>query len=120
MYTIQIYYKTGNSFGSHDETDTIGYSFETREEARIVLSYIREHYTMYCDLEYTYKKVKDEIIKQNEYKPWFIKDQYDGYKYGIQYKDRRIDCFWCGYFESLYNAKIILENQESDEDSFTP
>lgn len=120
MYTIEIYYQTGDSFGSNTRIETIGYSFETREEARLVLSYIKEHYTMYRDLENDYKKIKNDIIKQYEDKPWFIKDKFDGYKYGIQYKDRRIDCFWCGYFETLYNATIILENQESDEDSFTP
>lgn len=122
MFTIEIYYTTGNSFGSHEETDYIGYSFDTREEARIVLTYIKEHYEMYEKLnEWGMYKQREERIKPYINKPWFIpiteKDNHS-FEYGINYKDRRISCFWCGYFETLHYAKIVHESLEEDEDAF--
>lgn len=37
MYTIEIDYITGDSFGSRDETDTIGAIFENIDQAKIAL-----------------------------------------------------------------------------------
>ena len=123
MYTIQIYYTTGNSFGSKEETDDIGYSFETKEEARIVLSYIKEHYKMYKELNewqpYTQRNNKaitrEAILNRYKDKIWFYSQYPDQ---AIKYLDRNISCFWTGYFETLHTATIILENKDSDEDCF--
>lgn len=122
MYTIQISYRTGNSFGSEDVVEDIGYSFETRKEARLVLSYIKEHYQMYKEINewQPYPRKNKEFTRQaitsrHKDKPWYYSEYPE---HSVRYLDRNISCFWCGYFETLYTAKIILEDTESDEDTY--
>lgn len=123
MYGIEIYYRTGNSLGSEDMTEELGYSFETKEEARLFLSYIKEHYQMYKEINdwrpYSERKNKEftreAILERNKDKPWFYSDYP---QQTIKYLDTHVSCFWTGYFETLYTAKVVLENTESDEDIF--
>lgn len=44
LYKIKIEYKTGNSFGSHDEEGEIEYKWENLEIAKENLKRIKEHY----------------------------------------------------------------------------
>jgi hypothetical protein len=43
-FEIKIYYVTGDSFGSHEETERLGPIFEDLEQARVAARRIREHY----------------------------------------------------------------------------
>lgn len=120
MYTILIKYQTGDSFNSTDTEDTIGYSFETREEARVVLGYIKEHYDLYKTKDsYMPRHVIENKINSCRKKPWFNNKEDYNWEYSIIYKDTIISCFWCGYFDILYSAHVILETEEdTDKDSF--
>ena len=123
MYTILIDYQTGNSFNTFTETQTIGYSFDTIEKARLVLRYIKEQYRMYCEMKEwrPFSKRKGSSLEKdviNKYKdhPWF-NSEYP--THSIKYLDRFIDSFWLGYFEILNSAKIVLDDINDDEDQFT-
>ena len=119
-YTIEIHYKTGESFGSHEETAEVGCVWEDKAQAQLALSYIKDHYEHY-------KQVSDWSAKVNEKdmnkivskKPW-VTEKIDYWQYGLTlpcgYTKQRVSAFWCGYFETLYGAKII--SVEDDADSF--
>lgn len=120
MYTIEISYQTGDSFGSEDCLENIGWSFETKEEAQLVLLYIKENYIFNKELEefntYSNRNLSTKTLHDKyKDKAWY-------YKYyttnTIKYKDRQISAFWIGYFETLYYAKVIHEIKENNEDIF--
>lgn len=120
MYTILVKYQSGDSFGTDEREEEIGYSFETREEARIVLGYIREHYEMYQDINgYITPQIKENKLKTYRLRPWFNTDEDSMYyEHTIKYKDRTISCYWCGYFDKLHSAHVILDSPEDDKDNY--
>jgi len=120
VYTIRITYGTGNSFHSESGLKSeVGYAWEKLEDAQEVLRRIREHYAAYSDARaYEYKRKKKDYSKES----WFYKDNTweDLWQHGIVVPDGKggstvIDAFWCGYFESLDDAEIVLD---PDENSF--
>lgn len=120
-YTIEIHYRTGNSFGSHDEKDTVGCVWEDKAQAQLALSYIKEHYKFYNQINEWRSNVKtDDINKIVSGKLWAV-DDFGNWQYGLLLpcgeSTQRVSAFWCGYFETLYGAKII--STEDDTDSFT-
>jgi hypothetical protein len=118
-YTIEIHYRTGNSFESHDETETIGCIWEDKEQARLALSYIKEHYEFYKEANaWRSGKTEKEMQKAVKNKPWVIELAYweHGLLVPVGDSTQRISAFWCGYFETLHGAKIIPIGD--DEDSF--
>lgn len=110
MYTIEITYQTGDSFGSNEETDIVGYSWDSLDNAKESLQRIKEHYSYY--------QSKNSRFREKVDKPSHYKDDYSVVIVG-NYKDKveEISAFWCGYFETLYEAKIIEE--EDGEMSFS-
>lgn len=131
MYTIEITYKTGDSFGSHEETECIGLQWEDKALARKALHNIKEHYTLYQENESSWRRerTKEQILAEVIIKDWYVnasKCEYD-LKYpsfhicSAQMDNgewRNLPMFWIGYFEDLREAKVISVGD--DEDVFTP
>lgn len=125
-YTIEIEYSTGDSFGSHDEKDDVGCVWEDKEQARLALSYIKDHYELYKEANKSWGKTRSlkEINADVMKKPW--RDQDDkrmeywqfGFVVPCGNEQRKIHAFWCGYFESLHSATIVC--LEDDLDSYRP
>lgn len=116
MYTIEINYTTGSSISSYVEIDTIGYQSESKEELRLLLSYIEKHNEMCLKLNnsYRYSRIKKEdILNLYSKEPWFVVDYPPQ---SILFNDRLLACFWIGYFETIHYAKIIAVNKEEDKD----
>jgi hypothetical protein len=120
-YTIEIHYRTGNSFGSSDEKDTIGCVWQDKEQAQLALSYIKEHYECYKQVNgWNPKTTEKDMNKLVSKKPW-VTEELDYWQYGLMLPcgedTQRVSAFWCGYFETLYSARII--STEDDMDSFS-
>ncbi|MFA7287407.1 MAG: hypothetical protein WC055_00860 [Melioribacteraceae bacterium] len=111
MYTIEITYQTGDYFGSHEETDIVGYSWDSLDDAKESLKRIKEHYSYY--------QAKNSRYREKVDKPNYYKDDYSVVIVGNS-KDKveSISAFWCGYFETLYEAKIIEEEDNDMSFSF--
>jgi len=120
MYTIRITYGTGSSFHKEEGlVDEVGYCWENLEDAQEALKRIKEHYEAYRDVHsYEYKRKKKDYSRE----VWFHKDDTweDLWQHRVTVPDGKggsavIDAFWCGYFESLDGAEIVLD---PDKNSF--
>lgn len=112
--TIEIHYATGNSFGSHDETEQIGWEFDSLDEAKQALQCIKEHHQFYHDLD-SYEARRNggrqAVIDRYKDKEWFDPEYPEQrFKFG----DRYISAFWTGYFETLHTATIVFVQKELD------
>ncbi len=122
VYTIEISYTTGDSFGSHEETDTVGCIWRDKEQARLALSYIKEHYELYkrtnaWNVDNQTIEEVESIVKE---KPWVSDEVYHWqHRIRLPFEDKikTVSTFWTGYFETLHTARIIVEGD--DEDSFS-
>lgn len=102
MFDIEITYKTGNSFQVYAQEDTVGAMTEALEDAKENLNRIRQHY------ERSLESYEDG------YEPLLLKTT-DG--------ERKWECpFWCGYFEKLIEARVVLvvAADKSDGLSYCP
>lgn len=116
-YTIRIDYLTGDSFGSYDTSEEIGYSFYTKEEAEDFLKVI-EHHLQLCRILDKCKtpEQRKAVCETYSYYPWFFDNSTFGPDYQIKYhnketgQDDLIRTFWIGYFEHLYSATVVEFN----------
>jgi len=121
-YTIRIHYQTGDSFRTDEETDDVGAVWHDKEQARVALSYIKEHYQFYQEANAswsrgrTIKEIKEDVLK----KPWCMDGEYWEWRVVVPCMDgeQELHAFWCGYFERLISATIV--SLEEDEDSYSP
>jgi hypothetical protein len=105
-YKIEIYYSTGDSFHTEDRQDLLDGTWKDLEIAKENLSRIKEHYLWYSSIHnYPYKQnvKKPEWHKGKEYSITLKTDDNKDYSYGA---------FWCGYFETLYDASIVNEKED--------
>ena len=122
-YEIEVEYTTGNSFNSHRTMDTVGWVFDTREEARDMLQRIKAHHEMIealDDFKARRNGGRQAVLDKYKDKVWFSEVCPDS---RILFADRHISTFWTGYFETIHNAKIVLartggENSDLDEINF--
>lgn len=124
-YCIEVYYNTGNSFGSMEDRDIIPLSWENIDIAKENLNRIKEHNEFVNELnDSTYKidntRSRSEIIDSRSNKDWLVltNDEYESENYIMLMKDSgeftRVYCFWVGYFESIISAKIIINNEDTE------
>ena len=118
MYKIQIDYHTGDSFGSHDETDTLEFKFHNADIAEGNCLRIVEHYRHYEEMQYD--SYEDRVAKYGG-KRWFKKakdkkhmSDYDALYSLILLTDAGEPFVysasqWCGYFEGLHSVETILD-----------
>ena len=137
MFTIQVKYKTGDSFNSYEKENRIGLCWKSIELARKALAVLEEHYNYYKDIEsgsYYARKEIDKLRKKAMNTDWYkqavAQSTDDWYKRpdmwyincAVQMDNgdfRNIPVnMWCGYFERLLEASIVLE-ETSDLDHKT-
>lgn len=125
MYTVEIEYTTGGTFHTERCTQTIEQTFKTKEEARLVLSYIKDHYKMYKAYRSYISSNRvdnDRVSKKDFYnsfsdKPWFY-EKYPEYSVIIPEIKKEVHVFWIGYFETLHIAKVVIVDEKDNEDIF--
>lgn len=111
MYKIKVEYRTGNSFGNHDETDYVDLGWENLDIVKENLKRITEHYEWYRDINNCSRWSPKQQVK----KPEWIKEKDDEMaQYIINLKlddgtERNYSPFWIGYFECLYSLEIVMD-----------
>ncbi len=131
MFRIKITYDTGSSFGHEygliSRIDEI--VFDSVEKAEEAVQWIYEHYetkTMLGGYAHSfYEEDREKAIAVRDKAPW-----YDNYDYGLnregdyytwmnQVRLKNEDgefvtvrAFWCGHFESLVSAEVVVMNVE--------
>jgi hypothetical protein len=121
-FSIKINYNTGDSFNSETDVEgVIEISWENEEVAKRNLKRIEEHYTYYLDihnhsrLDSSKKRLK-ELTEAAKTKDWYshpypniiiLLEEDSG-------KMTSVISFWTGYFESLNDAEIVENLDDSD------
>ena len=114
MFKIKYYYRTGDSFSSRDEEDVLEFDWENLDVAKQCLQRIKEHYKWY-ESHHSYSGEK--LPKPD----WYNPKSYDKYEpdMGIinlitdDGEDFQFWAPWCGHFETLYGAEIVLNEKIS-------
>lgn len=115
-YKIRAYYSTGNSFGSHDETETLDFEWDSLELAKENLQRLTEHYKYYVELNKYTNKTKKEISDSVKDKDWFNNEKY--YETSLYLLNNKREKFlfstgmYCGYFESLHSLEIVINDDD--------
>lgn len=112
--TIEIHYSTGNSFGRYEETEQIGWEFDTLDEAKQALQCIKEHHKFYHELNsYEARRNGGRQAVKDRYKDrvWY---DHEYPEHRFKFGDRCISTFWTGYFETLHHAKIVFVEKHLD------
>lgn len=130
MYTIKIDYRTGNSFGCHDEEGKIEGEFSL-DIAKENLKRIKAHYNLY-QIRNNYYSIGlsdkgEKSLKEAQTEPWFYSGDgtYGSWEYELYLLEndgssKSHSTFWIGYFERLISARIISKIPEDDGMNFTP
>ena len=124
-YTIEVTYTTGDSFESDQVTNTIGLAWRSLELAKAALKTIKEHYDFYQEFDACYSNWKDTrsekaILKDVNSRVWCRGKAEDKYSMKAKAKmdDRRWrnipTGMWCGYFETLHSARVVLTEGSDD------
>ena len=119
MFKIKIFYKTGDSFHTREDSSILEPSWDNLDTAKENLKRIQVHYEFYQKYKNVDLKHKESI--KEEVPPFIILDK----KYNLiclklildNGNEMQMYCEWCGYFERLLRGKIIIE--ESEETEFT-
>lgn len=123
IYTINIKYITGDSFGSSETEDNIGPVWSDLTKAKLALSYIKEHHkTVSAYEQLRTKSDMDSFVYSLKGKPWFI-DKY--WEHGLLLEldngsKINTSCFWIGYFETLISAEIVPVEEEDSDMKYIP
>lgn len=139
-YTINVTYRTGDSFNTYTTEETLGCAFTSIDYAKAALHSIKEH-KKYYDLVENYRSFgrdyrtpesKRELFYEIATHIWFycehdidkLSDEEIDYKlrqgYDWQHhlvvhtglKRQRIGAFWIGYFEKIQKAEICLDDSD--------
>lgn len=120
MFTINIEYTTGDSFGSNRTSDTVAVVWKDKELARKALQDIKAHYEYYTAKDkwgVTPREIS--IIEQKARQSTWYDAQYPEFKIKVLIDDGTyfdMYCFWTGYFETLHKAEVVVH---SDADGNT-
>lgn len=113
-YKIKCFFETGNSFGSHKDSEILEVEYNCLDKAKEALRRIKEHYEWYEDFR------RYEWQRKNVPCPtwWNCKYSYESEKYHLlnlpteSGKDFQMAAPWCGYFEELHGARVILDDPD--------
>ena len=120
MYSIEVSYQTGDSFGSQDTSDVLELTWDNLEVAKRNLKAIKEHDELYSKLNgYDFGKNRDQLLEEASKKPWFVQDDKSHFHGSLRLEAdngnyMQLHAMWCGYFESLHGAKIIVDNSDME------
>ena len=116
---IKITYITGNSFGSHIDTDFIEGEWDDINIIKDNVNAIIEHnnYIEKYNNDLTTTNERLSILNHIKNRFWFVEGTMfgeDNWKHSIKLKidknkTMKINCFWIGYFESLVDVDISIK-----------
>jgi len=122
LYRIKYSYRTGDSFHSEDCVSTLEFEWRDLEKAKEALKRIKEHYAWYESKENYYGR-KKELEKPAWHNVNSEHVQLSGEHYLINIEmdngnEVQFWAPWCGYFEHLYGAEIVVDGEADDGMSF--
>jgi|AGFS01.1.fsa_nt_gi hypothetical protein len=116
-YKLEVDYRTGNTFGTYNETTIIDdVEFADLESAKEALQFIAQHKKLNEQYSSERDKVKRDLIKLDiQSKPWCVKSRFsDSFEFALNVRTSKdstelheIYAFWMGYFETLEEVRII-------------
>lgn len=104
-YKIRVDYETGDSFGNESVSEKLDHVWKDVDIAKENLKRIKEHYQWYKSKHSRYSKKEGK-------KPKFECDEYFLYILLDDRSETRICASWCGYFERLYGASIVADEED--------
>lgn len=124
MYSIEIHYQTGNSFGSEELHESVEFVWNTLEDAKEALRRIQEHHAFYKRYHsagryagyHGITDTQDSVLQEAKTKPWYVQPEFgDSFEYILRVPSSDpehdlLSVFWIGYFECLYGAKITCSD----------
>jgi len=121
-YRIKYAYQTGDSFHTEDNERLLEYEWEDLEVAKECLKRIREHYSWYESITNSWMDKVEKPAWHNITKGEFI-DEHDVHNLINLPMDngKEIQFWppWCGYFETLHGASIVLDSPGTEEIEFS-
>lgn len=129
LYSINIDYTTGDSFGSERQFREVGMNWANIDQAKKALVCIQEHYVFYKEATgYRRYNTPPFDLSTVTDKPW-----YHGPLEGCDYPDAwqnavviekddgakfSIAAFWTGHFETLHMAEVCIaaESEKENDD----
>lgn len=129
-YKIKYEYQTGNSFGYEDTNGILELEWNDLNVAKANLKRIAAHTKMVKELDNLKwevrmgKKDANDVFDQYKNEDWFVNSKDYSFPenciilYTDEGKPWQIWAPWCGYFENLYNAKIIVDVPEENDMEF--
>ena len=128
-YLIKVHYTTGDSYDNYETSDVLELTWNNIEVAKANLKRIQEHYMCYrVDNDYSGKngtyfhymmnpdqKLMYDLRTQQD---WYVESPNgQAYHHSIILKadngnDWRISPFWVGYFETLREVEIIIDQND--------
>lgn len=141
-FTIEVRYRTGDSFNTFNECECIGATFDTIDLARKALTAIKEHHHYIREVDgYSFSKDyptpedKEAFYKKLSSHDWFLEpdDEFGDednmcannliHSYTWQHHlmvevkpdvFQRISAFWVGYFEHIDSAEVVVNKSSTD------
>lgn len=105
QYQIEVFYRTGDSYGSHDASTVLEMTWKDLDKAKDALKRIKEHYAWY-----QFKNDPEYMRRPKASEPeWHKSEKYDAIVKVVldNGKEVKFSAPWCGYFETLISAKIL-------------
>ena len=121
-YKILIKYRTGDSFRNEDTSDFLDLEWDSLAIAKENLKAIQDHWEMYSKVNSysfrTSKESKSSVLASYSNNWWYVKnlDSFFPENQMMLKADNgnlmQQSNFWCGYFEHLYSAEIIVNKSD--------
>jgi len=115
LYRIKYSYYTGDSFGSEDREDVLEFEWKDLEKAKQALQRIKEHYRWYQSKESYWSREKVEKPEWHNVNSEHVYLSGEHNLLNLEMDNGNEVQFWppwCGYFEGLYGAKIVIPEEE--------
>lgn len=116
-YTIKVEYETGDSFHIEQAEGTVELVWEDLEVVKVALQRLKEHYDWFRYIN-SYSRWGDEVKRPEWHKTNMEEDKFSR-QYVINFPlddggEQQISAFWCGHFETLHAAEIVVAQEEID------
>ncbi len=117
-YRIKYNYQTGDSERTNTHEELLEATWENLDVSKANLKRIGEHYKWYEYVEEP--RWADTVIPRPEWYPVNSPEE-ERYRSSFHHsiilkmdngEDWRFQCPWCGYFESLNSAEIIIDQSD--------
>ena len=105
LYTVNVYYTTGDSFNSYNDSDIIGMCWENKELALQAVEEIKAHNEVFTEWGTSDDKKRKNALNY----PW-CNERSPEFTVNLESDDgsrKTVGAFWIGYFEYFHYAEVV-------------